>query len=228
MTNYMRKTKKELVAVIRDLESETRHLQAAAEENRSVEDPRIQDLERYQRENERLLTEAEQLRREHDRIKAELGQLRDEAQAAQADKQRLAHELADLREELAETEKRLKQKADDYSTGYELFKSFVDQGDRVIVLVDASYTIRYVNQAAAAHFLLPSPYAIVGRRIFDFFSYKDASRLKEKIDGAFLKGVVEKIKDLQFQNLKGTFFKIRIRLARVRYEDRPCIKMEIR
>mgnify|MGYP006292219053 FL=1 len=217
MTDYMRKTKKELVTVIRDLER-------YQEEN-----------DRIREENKDLMAEAERLRGELARIEAALAAARadadrmeTESRTVQAENQRLTDELAELRDELAETEKRLKEKADHYSTGYELFKSFVDEGDQAIVLIDASYTIRYVNRAAASHFVLPSPYAIVGRRVFDFLSYKDAARLKEKIDAAFLQGTLEKAKDLHFQNLKGAHFKIRMRLSRVRYEDRPCIRMDIR
>jgi PAS domain-containing protein len=199
----MRKTKKELVTVIRD-------------------------LERYQQENDRIREELARTEAALAEARAKAGRMKAEAQTAESENQRLESELADLRDELAETEKRLTDEADQYRTGYELFKQFVDEGDQVTVLIDASYTIRYVNQAAAAQFVLPSPYAIVGRRIFDFFSYKDAAQLKKKVDAAFLQGTAEKIKDLRFQNLKGSFFKIRIRLSRVRYEDRPCIKMDIR
>ncbi len=174
-------------------------------------DTNVADRERLRRKNA-------DLRRENERIKQEAVRLR-----AQRDDLAARHET--LRAAHKATLERMRQKESDLGAGYELFKSFVDRGGQDIVLIDAAYTIRYVNWPAAAALQLPDPFIIVGRQIFDFFAYKDAMKVKEKIDKAFLSGEKQKIKDVAFQNLKGAFFKLKIKMTRVRYQDKPSIKL---
>lgn len=172
------------------------------------------DWERLQRENADLRRENERIKQEAARLQAQRDDL-----AARHETLRAAHEAA---------LERMRQKESALGAGYELFKSFVDRGDRDIILIDAAYTIRYVNRPAAAALQLPDPYIIVGRQIFDFFVHRDAMKLKDKIDKAFLSGEKKKIKDVAFQNLKGAFFKLKIKMTRVRYQDKPSVKLVLK
>ncbi len=172
-------------------------------------------------DRQRLSEENAALKQENDRLHRELAHL----QHQYAD---LSARYETLRADYAATRQRMKQKEANLSTGYELFKSFVDRDDKEIILIDAAYTIRYVNRSAAAALRLPDPYIIVGRRLFDFFAYKDALKVKEKIDKAFLSGEKEKIKGVAFQNLKGAFFELKIKMTRVRYQDKPSIRLVLK
>lgn len=165
------------------------------------------------RENAELLWENRRLQQEIIRLQEKYDDL-------------LARHKA-LKDAHAANLERMRQKEANLNTSYELFKSFVDRGDQKIILTDAAYTIRYVNRAAAVALQLLDPCIIVGRRIFDFFAYKDGLKVKEKIDKAFLSGEKEKIKGVAFQNLRGVFFELKIKMTRVRYQDKPSIKLVI-
>jgi PAS domain-containing protein len=178
------------------------------------EDPAPSDLQQIRKANADLM-------RENDRLHREIARLQERYDDLAA-----RHETLLAEQEAAR--KRMKQKEANLNTGYELFKSFVDRDDQEVVLIDAAYTIRYVNRSAASALRLPDPYIIVGRRIFDFFAYKDALKLKDKIDKAFLNGEKEKIKGVAFQNLKGAFFELKIKMTRVRYQDKPSIKLVLK
>ncbi len=168
-----------------------------------------------------LVEMIERMDAEMEQITSELAALRAEHAEIAETHERLKAELEELREEAREREESL-------SEGYAVFKSFVDDHKDMVVLVDATYTIRYVNNAAGQHLKLPTPYAIVGRRIFDFFEYREALKLKERIDHTFLTGEKGKIKDLRFQNLKQETFLLKLKMSRVRYEDMPSIKMALK
>jgi len=170
--------------------------------------------------NEELTEMLESLKTEHETLKNEYVQLKEQYTGIEEEKNELTEELANMKTLLEDREKQ-------YTTNYEIFKS-VNDGENII-LIDAAYTVRYVNRASAEFLRLPHYAAIIGRRIFDFFQHKnDALKLKEKIDDSLIKGDQEKIKDIKFQNLKGEFIKVKIKMYRVRYEDKPSIKMIIK
>ena len=112
-------------------------------------------------------------------------------------------------------------------TAYELFKSFVDDNDQKIILIDTSYTICYINRLAATHLRLSKPHVVTGRRIFDFFTHKDALKIKKKTDAAFFNGEKEKIKDVTFRYPQNDAVQIDLKLMRVRYRNRPSIRITI-
>jgi len=113
---------------------------------------------------------------------------------------------------------------------YELFRSFVDDGREKIILVDAGYAIQYVNRSASEFLKNAGIGSLSGRKIFEFFQYEDALRLKKKIDTAFLDGETEKIKDLRGRNVRGEELKLKLKLKiiRVRYNDKPAIKIVVK
>ena len=172
------------------------------------------DDEDIRMRNAQLLRENTRLRRRIDRLAKKYAELSATHSA--------------LQKERVDAKNRMNQREANLSAGYELFKSFVDRGDRAVILIDAAYTIRYVNRSAAVAVQLPDPYIIVGRRIFDFFPYKESLKVKERIDKAFLSGEKEKIKGVSFQNLKGAFFRLKIKMTRVRYQDKPSIKLVLK
>ncbi len=238
MGDLMRKTKKELVALLEELSGRAesagteqerllRALEAAAAERDRLA-ARCDDLSeerlRLARENERLGKERTILGEAHRRKDSEVEDLLKENERLKCALEGAKARLGGLEEarDRARTEEAHR------ARGYELFKSFVDNDAKRIILVDASYAVRYVNRSAAALLELPDPFAIVGRRIFDFLPYQDALKLKEKIDTAFLKGEREKAKGLCFRNLKGAEFKLKLKVDRVRYEDRPSVRMVIK
>ncbi|MBI5592661.1 MAG: PAS domain-containing protein [Deltaproteobacteria bacterium] len=200
MADPMLKTKKELIIMLRDMEMAMQSLQN--------EPRRLQgELERALSENDRIQDEARRIQQANEKLMLQYDSLKKE------------HETLELRmqESLQKTD-----------IAYELFKSFVDADSRKTLLIDTTYSICYMNRSAAAHLRLPEPGAIMGRRLFDFFAYKDALKVKKKIDEAFFSGEKEKIKEVAFLNPKGVETQIDLKLARVRYRDKPSIKMTIK
>ena len=125
-------------------------------------------------------------------------------------------------------QQRTKESSHKSDIAYELFKSFVDTDSRKTLLIDTTYSVCYINRSAAALLQLSEPGVIIGRRLFDFFAYKDALKVKKKIDAAFFSGEKEKIKEVVFMNPRGGKTQIDLKMARVRYLDKPSIKMTIK
>jgi len=200
MADLMQKTKKELITMLQDMEMAMLSLQN--------EHQRLQD------ELGKALSENQQIQNEVRRI-----QEASEKLTLQYDSQKKEHEAF---------EQRIKESSHKSNIAYELFKSFVDTDSRKIILVDTTYTICYINRTAAAHLQLLEPGVVTGRRLFDFFAYKDGLKVKKKIDEAFFSGEKEKIKEVVFLNPRGGETQIDLKLMRVRYLDKPSIKMTIK
>jgi hypothetical protein len=180
-----------------------------------------------ERQNEKELMEMlETLRAEHETTKDRYLRLQESYDSLKSQYDKIMQEKNELEEDLNDIKTLLEEREKQYTTNYEIFRCVHE--DENIVLIDATYTIRYVNQSSAEFLRLPHYAAILGRRIFDFFQHKDAIKLKDKIDDALIKGGQEKIKDIKFQNLKGEYIKIKIKMSRVRYEYKPSIKMTIK
>ena len=148
---------------------------------------------------------------------------------------RLTEENLQLRQKKEESEKligelrlQLEKLGQQSDAKYELFKSFVEDNQQKILLIDASYQLRYINRSALKYLKLGNLSSVSGRRIFDFFEYKDALRLKEKIDDAFLKGEEEKVKDIRFRNSDEDGIKVRMKISRTRYRDKPSVKLVLK
>jgi hypothetical protein len=159
-------------------------------------------------------SENHQIRNEVDRIRQEFENLK-----CQFDSQKMEHEAL---------EQRTRENSHKSDIAYELFKSFVETDSRKTLLIDTTYAVCYINRSAAAHLQLPEPGVITGCRLFDFFAYKDALKVKKKIDAAFFSGEKEKIKEVTFVNPKGGKMQIDLKMSRVRYRDKPSIKMTIK
>lgn len=288
MTNYMKKTKKELVDLIEDLiqerdknRKELKMLQDKSEvfndANRQLaEQGRVLAQVRMQLEEEKRVTlclkskiEEMEEDRQHfigmvekeresvyrqveqakDRGSAEIDQYKtltteinnrlrilEDSNAVLKENHRLLEEKnLQLQKEKDELEDQLEQAVETLNnqekvldTSYELFKSFVDNDSEKIILIDSSYTIRYINRTALQFLGAGMPDAFISRKIFDFFKYKEALKLKEKIDNAFLNNEKEKIKDIKFLSPVNGSIKIKLNLYRVRYKDKISLKVSIR
>ena len=200
MVDLMQKTKKELITMLQDMEKAIQSLQ--------------NEQERLQSELEKALSENHQIQNEVSRI--------------QEVSEKLTLQYDSLKKEHETFEQRTKQSSHKSDIAYELFKSFVDSGSRKVFLIDTTYTVCYINRSAAVHLQLSEPGVIIGRRLFDFFAYKDGLKVKKKIDEAFFSGEKEKIKEVDFLNPRGGKTQIDLKLARVRYLDKPSIKMTIK
>jgi len=144
------------------------------------------------------------------------------------EKTRLIAQLTALQEDHAEIVRRLETCEAGYNTHYELFRSFVEDDTEKVLLIDSSYCVRYVNSAAAAYLGTSEGAPLIGARVFDFMSYKDALKLKEKIDTAFLEGSSEKAKKIEFRAGEIPPVKLKMKIHRVRYQDQPSIKIIIK
>lgn len=160
---------------------------------------------------------------------------RSETEMLRSECLRLTEENLQLRQKNEESEKligelrlQLEKLGQQSDAKYELFKSFVEDNQQKILLLDASYQLRYINRSALKYLKLGSASPVSGRRIFDFFEYKDALRLKEKIDDAFLKGDEEKVKDIRFRNSDEDGIKVRMKISRTRYRDKPSVKLVLK
>jgi len=165
------------------------------------------ELEKARSENHRIRNEADRIRQEYEKL------------TCRFDSWKMAHEAL---------EQRTRENSLQSEIAYELFKSFVETDSRKTLLIDTTYSVCYINRSAAAHLQLSEPGAIMGRRLFDFFAYKDGLKVKKKIDAAFFSGEKEKVKEVAFVNPKGGKTQIDLKMARVRYRDKPSIKMTIK
>ncbi len=168
------------------------------------------------------------LQGELEKALSENHQLQNEVRRIQGASEKSALQYDSLKKELEAFEQRTTENSRKSDIAYELFKSFVDTDSRKVILVDTTYSICYINRSAAAHLQLLEPGVITGRRLFDFFAYKDALKVKKKIDETFFSGEKEKIKEVVFQNPGGVKTQIDLKMARVRYLDKPSIKMTIK
>jgi len=168
------------------------------------------------------------LQGELEKALSENHQLRNEVRRIQKASEKSALQYDSLKKEHEVFEQRITESSRKSDIAYELFKSFVDTDSRKVILVDTTYSVCYINRSAAAHLQLLEPGVITGRRLFDFFAYKDALKVKKKIDEAFFSGEKEKIKEVVFLNPGGVKTQIDLKMARVRYLDKPSIKMTIK
>ena len=243
MADLMQKTKKELIAMLQDKELAIQSLQNdqlvvlrsdyetvldQAEQLKIVNKEISGQNEELAEAKDLVILELQRLRGELDKALSENHQIRDEAGQIRETCDTLTQQFDALKTEHAALEQRLQDGVRKSDVTYELFKSFVDADSRMTLLIDTAYVICYVNRSAAAHLLLPEPGAIIGCRLFDFFAYKEAVKIKKKIDAAFFSGEKEKIKDVVFRNSKGAEIRMDLKFARVRYRDKPSIKMTIK
>jgi hypothetical protein len=168
------------------------------------------------------------LQGELEKALSENHQLQNEIRRIQEASEKSALQYDSLKKEHEAYEQRITESSRKSDIAYELFKSFVDTDSRKVILVDTTYSVCYINRSAAAHLQLLEPGVITGRRLFDFFAYKDALKVKKKIDEAFFSGEKEKIKEVVFLNPRGGKTQIDLKMARVRYLDKPSIKMTIK
>jgi hypothetical protein len=243
MADLMQKTKKELIVMLQDKElalrsSQNEQLVVLRTDYESV----LNQLEQSRTINQTISIRNEELSAEKNQAVLEQQQLQDELGKARSENRQLQNEVRRIQEasekselqydflkkEYEKFEQRTRENSHKFDNAYELFKSFVDTDSRKTLLIDTTYSICYINRSAAAHLQLSEPGGIIGRRLFDFFAYKDGLKVKKKIDAAFFSGEKEKIKEVSFLNPKGCGTQIDLKLMRVRYRDKPSIKMTIK
>ena len=218
MADLMQKTKKELILMLQDKELAIQSLQneqhvVLRSDYESVLD-QLEQLKIVNKalsgQNEELAAEKNQAALEQQRLQGELEkalsenhQIQNEVSRIQQEYEKLTRQYDSLKKEHEALEQRTKESSHKSDIAYELFKSFVETDSRKTLLIDTTYTVCYINRSAAAHLQLPEPGVITGRRLFDFFAYKDALKVKKKIDEAFFSGEKEKIKEVDFLNPGG-------------------------
>jgi PAS domain S-box-containing protein len=240
MADWMRKTKKELVAHIEALENEAEAQEVAVV---TAEDPAIREelegvrkqLETLAEENHRLQElhiaaqeEKDRLREEHEDLKIDFIRLSEQNERVLREKSQLLDQFTLLERDFEELQNRFRDCQSRYALNYDLFKSFVDDNEQKIMLLDSGYTFRYINQTAAETLGISDETALTGRRIFDFIPYQESLKLKERIDRAFLNGDKEKIKDIRFQGPDGTVTRLKMKIARVRFQNKPSVKIVLK
>lgn len=205
---YFRKSREELIDILESLRNE----------NGSLHDKWIKS----EADRKRLKSELEN-RNES------LVRLRDRHEKAKQENARLNERCGRLEREVRELEGRLADREEHSGMEFALFKSFVEDASQRILLIDTAYAIQYANAAALEAIGLNDSRTILEQRIFDFLPYKDALRLKEKIDRTFLKGDKLKVRDIRFQTPdENISVKLKFKIYRVRYQDKPSIKLELK
>lgn len=218
MADLMRKTKKELVRIIGEMNADHDVCQnecAALKESDRKLRKRLENAVHAKAAAEQNLLETT---RERDSALSALAAVKAELKAIMTHNESLSETIADLERRLAAC----RSHADDH---FELFKSFVDDHSKSILLIDSRYSVAYVNQRARDVLALSESNGMLGSRIFDFMTYTEAIRLKEKLDSSFVTGETEKIKEIKFRSPGGELLKLSAKLSRVRFKDQPSIKM---
>ena len=243
MADLMQKTKKELIIMLQDKELAIQSLQnEQLVVLRSDYESVLDQLEKlrimnktFSGQNEELAAEKDQAFLEQQRLQGELEKalsenhrIQNEANRIQQEYEHLVRQYDSQKMEHEALEQRTKENSHKSDIAYEFFKSFVETDSHKTLLIDTTYTICYLNRSAAAYLQLSEPGVITGRRLFDFFAYKDGLKVKKKIDAAFFSGEKEKIKEVDFMNPGGGKTQIDLKMTRVRYRDKPSIKMTIK
>ncbi|MFZ3046187.1 MAG: PAS domain-containing protein [Desulfatirhabdiaceae bacterium] len=242
MTDLMQKTKKELVTMLQEMEMSMLSQQNEMLCLQTNYDSVLEQLKQHDIDSQGLTNQNEILVSENHQAVLEQKRLQDELNTARIDnhqnrdltlrlqealdKLTILHDT--LKKELESFKQNTEENAVRSTMTHELFKSFVDSDTRKVILIDVTYAVCYINRSAATHLQLPEPNVIVGRRLFDFFEYQDALKLKKKIDKAFFSGEKEKIREIAFRNLKNREIKIDMKLMRVRYQEKPSIRITIK
>ena len=154
--------------------------------------------------------------------------IQSELNAAKDAYQKLVLRYESLQKEYAAIQQQVHTDPCQSDVAYELFRSFVDSDYHKIILIDTAYAICYMNQSAVAHLHLPQAGILTGRRLFDFFPQKDVLKIKKKIDKAFFSGEKEKVKEVTFHCPPNDAVRIDLKLMRVKYRDRPSIRITIK
>jgi PAS domain S-box-containing protein len=240
MTDWMRKTKKELLAHIEALENAADEREVAVV---TAEDPAIREelqavreqLTALTEENRRLQDrhvaaqeEKDRLREEREDLKVDFIRLSERNEKVLREKAQLLDQFVLLERDFEELQTRFRECESRYALNYDLFKSFVDDNEQKILLLDSGYNFRYINRTAADALGIPDETALTGRRIFDFVPFQESLKLKERIDRAFLNGDKEKIKDIRFQGPDGTVSRLKMKITRVRFQDKPSVKIALK
>ncbi|WP_373500098.1 PAS domain S-box protein [Desulfococcus sp.] len=232
MTALMHKTKRELVEFIQEIEGnlgqiEERKTQLEGEKSRLEA-----AMAGMRKDRADLETEVEALHGKIDRLKIENEALIKKAAMLQEKNAVMAREngetasvRGELEKALAEMSNRLETGESRYRAQYELFRSFVDDDLKKILLIDTAYTIVYINRAVRPVLGIADTDPVSGRRFFDFMTFKDAIKVKEKIDKAFLEGETEKVKNVKFRCEDGMVREFKLKMSRVRYQERPSVKI---
>jgi PAS domain-containing protein len=243
MADLMQKTKKELIMMFQEKELAIQSLQNEQHVVLRSDYVSVQDQLGKLRivnksligQNEELVVEKDQAILEQQRLHGELEkalsenhQIQNEANRIQQEYENLTQQYDSQKKAYEALEQRTKERSQKSEIAYELFKSFVETDSRKILLIDTTYTVCYINRSAAAYLQLSEPGVITGRRLFDFFAYKDALKVKKKIDAAFFSGEKEKIKEVDFMNPGCGKTQIDLKMMRVRYLDKPSIKITIK
>jgi PAS domain-containing protein len=243
MADLMQKNKKELIIMLQDKELAIQSLQnEQLVVLRSDYESVLDQLEKQRIVNKALSGQNEELAAEKDQAFLERQQLQGELEKALSENHQIQNEVTCIRQEYENLmrqydsqkmeyearDQRTRERLQQSETAYELFKSFVETDSRKTLLIDTTYTVCYINRSAAAYLQLSEPGVITGRRLFDFFAYKDALKVKKKIDAAFFSGEKEKIKEVDFMNPGGGKAQIDLKMVRVRYLDKPSIKITIK
>ncbi len=163
---------------------------------------------------------------EHEDLKMKYSRLKEDVENIKREKDTLIQEHLALRKDYSELSERYSESETRRHISYELFKSFVDDDSQKVMLLDASYAIRYINRSAREWMHISDEQERIGQRLFDFMEYTDALKLKEKIDKAFLNDSEEKVKKLHIRlGENGSPVKAKMKVSRVRYRDKPSVKI---
>ncbi len=168
------------------------------------------------------------LRMERDDLNKDYTLLKEKFDRISHDKVNLIEQFTILEEDFQELQNRLRSCEERYQTTHELFKLFVDNQKQKIMLLDSGYTFQFINAGALETLGLSDSDGLLNRKIFDFIAYDDALKLKDKIDKAFLRGDREKVKDIKFQRDNGNSVKLKMKIVRVRFEDKPSVKLMLK
>ncbi|MFP4349444.1 MAG: PAS domain-containing protein [Thermodesulfobacteriota bacterium] len=205
---YFRKSREELMDMLESLKMEYQVLKGRCAESESERERLVQ-----------ALAEADH----------SLARVREGREKAERENHRLNDRCHRLNREIDDLECKLTESRENSGMEYALFESFVENASQRILLIDTAYSVRYVNTAALALLGLSDDGPILDQRLFDFLGVKDTLKLKERIDRTFLKGAKEKVKDITFHPPNGNpSVKLRFKMYRVRYRDKPSIKLELK
>ncbi len=205
---YIRKTIEELMDTLESMKMEYQMLKDRWKESESERKRLVQ-----------ALAEADQ----------SLARFREDREKAERENHRLNERCNRLNREIDDLERKLTESRENSGMEYALFKSFVENASQRILLIDTAYSVQYANSAALELIGLSDDGPILKQRLFNFLGFKDTLKLKEKIDRTFLQGDKEKVKDIRFYPPDGNrSVKLKFKMYRVRYRDKPSIKLELK
>jgi len=171
--------------------------------------------------------EMNRIRTAYEAARREIATLQEKNGILSRENTELAAAKMDMENRLMEARSSLDACESQYQSDGALFQALVGEDAKRILLIDPNYAVTYANRSASSVLDAEMDQDVTGKRLFDFMIFKDAVRVKDKIDKTFLAGETEKVKKVHLRRKNGNLKEVKLKMYRLRLKDRPAVKIVV-